>query len=67
VSANLKLYAHSANESGRWHDLHEHLVSVAELARRFAARLSAAGPAFWSRLWHGCPKAPRQSRASAIK
>jgi CRISPR-associated endonuclease/helicase Cas3 len=60
VSADLELYAHSANESGQWHSLRAHLTAVAELASQFGTKFGASDPAFWAGLWHDIGKAHPQ-------
>lgn len=35
-------FAHSANEAGQWHDLADHLRSVAKLAGEFASKFDAS-------------------------
>jgi CRISPR-associated endonuclease/helicase Cas3 len=36
-----RYYAHTPGKEGTWHDLEEHLKSVAELAANFAAKFNA--------------------------
>jgi len=50
-------WAHSANANGEWHDLREHLESVAALARRFAEPFGAGEWAHLAGLWHDLGKA----------
>lgn len=46
------LYAHTPNESGEWHRLEEHLLNVAELAKKFGDEFGSGDWAFW----RGCGK-----------
>jgi len=51
------LWAHSANDTGQWHALHEHLAQVGQLAGEFA---SPWGGSLWASLagvWHDLGKA----------
>ncbi len=49
-------WAHSANESGEWHGLRDHLEAVARLARRFAEPFGAGEWAYLAGLWHDLGK-----------
>lgn len=49
-------WAHSANDRGQWHDLREHLQSVAALARQFADPFGAGDWAHTAGLWHDLGK-----------
>lgn len=49
-------FAHSPNPEGKWHDLREHLESVAQLARRFAEPFGAGDWAYLAGLWHDLGK-----------
>lgn len=55
--------AHTPNEAGVWHLLTDHLVSVAEMARKFAEPLGFGEVAYYVGLWHDGGKAGRQFRA----
>ncbi|WP_258360151.1 CRISPR-associated helicase Cas3' [Moorella sulfitireducens (nom. illeg.)] len=48
--------AHSANIKGQQHQLKEHLLSVARLARDFAKNLGAPCPGYYAGLWHDLGK-----------
>lgn len=49
-------YAHSKNNQGKRHDLIEHLTTVAERARDFAASFGGGDLAYWAGLWHDLGK-----------
>ncbi len=49
-------YAHSKNDAGKRHDLVEHLMSVAEQARAFAAPFGGGDLAYWAGVWHDLGK-----------
>jgi len=49
-------YAHTPNEKGDWHYLEEHLLEVAECARRFADKFGGGDLACWVGLWHDLGK-----------
>ncbi len=49
-------YAHSKNNAGKRHDLVEHLMSVAEQAREFAAPFGGGDLAYWAGVWHDLGK-----------
>lgn len=49
-------HAHSANQSGRFHPLTEHLEEVAKLAREFAEPFGGADAAYYTGLWHDIGK-----------
>ena len=49
-------WAHSANAAGEWHDLHQHLESVAGLARNFAEAFGASNWGYAAGLWHDLGK-----------
>ena len=51
-----EVYAHSANESGRFHPLIDHLKEVANLAREFAEPFGGGDAAFSLGLWHDIGK-----------
>ena len=51
-----RYHAHSANESGQFHPLHEHLTEVAKLAREFAEPFGGGEAAFYAGLWHDIGK-----------
>ncbi|MFW6206809.1 MAG: CRISPR-associated endonuclease Cas3'' [Gemmatimonadota bacterium] len=67
-----RYHAHSANASGEWHELTEHLRSVAEIAERFASEFEAGALGRYAGLWHDLGKfhpdfqeylgAPKRSR-----
>ena len=48
--------AHSANATGKWHDLPEHLEAVASLARRFAEDFGSGDWGEAAGLWHDLGK-----------
>lgn len=49
-------YAHSPSNGG-WHLLHDHLINVAEQARKMAEPFNLGNPAFWLGLIHDIGKA----------
>ena len=49
-------YAHSKNDTGKRHDLVQHLTDVAEQAREYAAKFGAGDLAYWAGLWHDLGK-----------
>ena len=51
-----RMHAHSANNSGRWHPLAEHLGSVARLAKAFAEGLHWSEEAWLAGLLHDLGK-----------
>ena len=51
-----QFHAHSANESGRFHSLIDHLNEVAKLAREFAEPYGGGDAAFHAGLWHDIGK-----------
>lgn len=56
MSSELVWYAHTPNDDGQWHELMEHLQSVAELAAEFAAVLGASEAARLLGWWHDAGK-----------
>ena len=51
-----EFHAHSANGSGDWHGLVEHLQAVAEIAREFARPFGGGETAYYAGLWHDLGK-----------
>jgi CRISPR-associated endonuclease/helicase Cas3 len=56
-------FAHSANSSGQWHDLPQHLSDVAKQARVFAAKFGAGEFGYWAGLWHDLGKFVQEFQA----
>ena len=50
------LHAHSANDEGEWHDLADHLRTVAEIAGRFCEPFGSYDAGYYAGLWHDIGK-----------
>lgn len=48
--------AHTRNDLGAYHDLREHLTSVARLAGKFAGKFGATELGHWAGIWHDLGK-----------
>lgn len=55
-SSSIGPFAHTANSHDKWHDLREHLESVASLARQFAEPFEAGQWGYLAGLWHDLGK-----------
>lgn len=52
-----KVFAHSPNKAGHWHDLRKHLQEVARLAKEFACKFQSEDIAYWTGFLHDVGKA----------
>ena len=58
--------AHSANPQGTRHDLAEHLLATALLARRFGESFGSAELAYWIGEWHDLGKVPPELQGDRL-